>query len=71
VSLRISRHFQAGRARIEALAEAFNLFNRVNVLALNGNFGSGAYPADPLPSFGDVTAVGDPRNWQIGLRVGF
>jgi hypothetical protein len=71
VNLRISRHFQAGRARLEVLAEAFNLFNRMNVIALNGNFGPGTYPADPLPSFGEVTAVGDPRNWQIGLRVEF
>jgi hypothetical protein len=70
-SMRISRTFQAGGARIEVLAEAFNLFNRVNVLAVNGNFGPGAYPTDPLPSFGQITAVGDPRNWQIGVRVGF
>ena len=36
-----------GRARVEALAEVFNLTNRENVVAMNGNFGPGAYPTSP------------------------
>jgi hypothetical protein len=54
-----------------ALAEVFNLTNRENVVNMNGNFGSGAYPANPSPSFGQVTAVGEPRSLQLGLRVSF
>jgi len=37
----------------------------------NGSFGAGAYPANPLPAFGQVTAVNDPRSLQLALRVRF
>jgi TonB-dependent receptor-like protein len=71
-SARVSRSFKArGRMRVEALAEVFNLTNRRNVVALNGNFGPGAYPADPSPAFGQATAVGDSRSAQLALRVSF
>jgi hypothetical protein len=72
LNLRVSRSFPAGpRVRIEALLEAFNVTNRRNVLARNANFGAGAYPADPSPAFGQMTAVGEPRSAQLGLRVRF
>ncbi len=72
VSARISRVFQAGRrAELEALVEAFNLTNHKNVLTRNANFGAGAYPSNPAATFGDITAVGDPRTLQFGLRVRF
>ncbi|MFN8092254.1 MAG: hypothetical protein U0599_08565 [Vicinamibacteria bacterium] len=72
LDLRLSRSFAiGGRGRIEALAEAFNLTNHENVVTLNGNFGSGAYPTNPSPTFGQVTAVGEPRAMQLGLRVSF
>jgi hypothetical protein len=56
---------------LEALAEGFNLTNRRNVVTRNANFGAGAYPTSPSPAFGQVTAVGDPRSFQFGLRVRF
>lgn len=69
---RLSRTFSLGeRWRMEAMAEAFNIFNHVNGITLNGTFGGGAYPAHPLPSFGQATAVGDPRAMQLALRVSF
>jgi hypothetical protein len=72
INLRLSRTFPlGGRSRLEALAEVFNLTNRENVVAMNGNFGSGAYPANPSPTFGQATAVGDPRSVQLGLRFSF
>jgi hypothetical protein len=71
LNLRLSRSFQLSQARVEAAIEAFNVTNRRNELVRNGNFGSGAYPANPLPSFGQVTAVGDPRTLQLSLRVRF
>ncbi len=72
LGLRVSRTFPAGtRARIEALAEVFNLTDHVNVVARNTNFGTGAYPASPSATFGQITAVGDPRSWQLGARVRF
>jgi hypothetical protein len=72
VNLRLSRRFPVrGRASLEALAEVFNLTNRENVVALNGNFGAGSYPTSPSPTFGQITAVGDPRSFQFGLRFAF
>ena len=37
----------------------------------NGVLGTGAYPTDPSPTFNQVTAVGDARSWQCGLRLRF
>jgi hypothetical protein len=72
LSVRLSRTFAVGRGvQIEGLAEGFNLSNRVNVLTLNSNFGAGVYPANPSSTFGQVTAVGDPRSFQFGLRLKF
>jgi hypothetical protein len=72
VSLRVSRAFRlSGRSRIEGLIEAFNLTDRVNPLTRNTTFGPGSYPSNPVPSFNTVTAVGDPRTIQFGVRVTF
>ncbi len=69
---RLSRTFRVGpRARVEGLVEAFNLTNRVNVVTVNGNFGSGTYPTSPASNFGQPTAVGDPRSFQLAARVRF
>jgi hypothetical protein len=72
LNVRVSRAFRiSGRMEIEALAEAFNLTNRTNVLTRNANFGPGAYPANPSPAFGAITAVGEPRTLQFGVRTRF
>jgi TonB dependent receptor len=72
LSARLSRSFRfATRLEIEALVEGFNLTNHVNVVTRNTTFGTGAYPSDPLPTFGQVTAVGEPRSFQFGARVRF
>jgi hypothetical protein len=72
VSLRVSRSFRlAANSRIEGMVEAFNLTDRVNPLTRNTTFGPGSYPSNPLPSFDTVTAVGDPRTLQFGVRVIF
>jgi hypothetical protein len=71
-NLRFSRMFRlTDRLRVEALAEVFNLTNHRNDLTRNGNFGAGAYPTNPSPTFNQITSVGDPRSWQLGLRVRF
>ena len=57
--------------RMEATLEAFNLFNHVNGVALNGAFGAGTYPTNPLPTYKQITAVDDPRTLQLGLRLSF
>jgi hypothetical protein len=75
VDLRVSRAFPIrGRTSIEGLFEVFNLFNRTNFdLTDNGPniFGTGAYPASPVPGFLKFTQAGPPRQIQLALRVGF
>ncbi len=72
LGLRLNRVFRVtGTVTLEALAEASNLTNTVNETARNAVFGNGAYPASPSPTFNQVTAVGDPRAWQLALRVRF
>jgi hypothetical protein len=72
VGTRVSRSFQIGdNVRLEWLAEAFNALNRRNNLTNNGVFGAGAYPSNPAPGFGQVTAVDDPRSLQLALRLRF
>jgi hypothetical protein len=72
MSLRVSRSFRlAGAVRLEALVEVFNLTNAVNEITRNTNFGTGAYPTNPSSTYNQVTAVGDARSWQFGLRLRF
>jgi hypothetical protein len=69
-NLRLSRTFAAaGRLRVQALLEAFNVTNRVNVVTLNTNFGTGSYPTAPAAGFGQPSSVGEPRSLQLGARV--
>ena len=72
LNARVSRMFRLGaRVQFEALAEGFNLTNRANVVTRNTNFGTGAYPTHPLPTFNQITAVGESRSFQLGARVRF
>jgi hypothetical protein len=72
LSLRVSRSFQLpGRTRIEGLIETFNLTNRVNPVTRNTTFGTGSFPSSPVSSFNAITAAGDPRSLQFGVRVSF
>jgi hypothetical protein len=67
-------------ARIDLIAEAFNLFNRTNYdvnSVLNGEFLSGPTAANPAlpavanPRFRQFTATLPPREAQLGIRVSF
>ncbi len=72
VSLRVTRAFRlTDRVQLDALVECFNLTDHVNVLTRNTNFGSGAYPTNPSPAFNQITAVGEPRSFQLGARLRF
>ena len=72
LSVRAGRSFQfAGASRIEGFVEVFNLTDRVNAITRNTTFGPGSFPANPLPTFNTVTAVGDPRTLQFGVRYTF
>jgi hypothetical protein len=72
VNVRLSRVFQLSeRVRLLGIAEAFNALNHVNGATLNGTFGSGAYPTNPLPTFRQTTSVLDPRTLQLAVRLTF
>jgi hypothetical protein len=71
-SFRVMYPFRVGpRVRIEGLVEVFNLTNHRNDITRNANFGAGAYPTNPSPTFNQITAVGDPRSVQLGVRLKF
>jgi len=70
VNARLSRTFQLReRLRLAVLFEAFNALNHRNDLTRNGTFGTGVYPTAPSATFGQITAVNDPRSAQIALRL--
>lgn len=69
LDMRVSRAFGLPRAqRLELMLEGFNLFNRANVVNVNNTIGN-----NPTPSaaFKQVTAVGDMRQLQLGVRWSF
>jgi hypothetical protein len=70
----------SGRAGIDVIGEAFNLFNRVNYdvnSIINGEFLSGPTLANAAlakvanPRFGQFTATLPPREIQLGVRFTF
>jgi Carboxypeptidase regulatory-like domain len=65
LDVRLSRDLAFGGQRVELMVEGFNLFNRANVVNVNNTFGAGV---TPLPAFRQVTAVGDMRQFQLGVR---
>jgi hypothetical protein len=72
MSARLSRTFPVGeRVRIHAIAEAFNLLNYRNDLIPNSTFGANAFPVSPRSTFGQPTAVADPRSLQLAARITF
>jgi hypothetical protein len=72
LNLRISRGVRLSQGvKLEGLLEAFNVTNRVNPLTRNTNFGGGSYPNNPASTFNQITAVGDPRMFQLGARLTF
>ena len=73
VDLRVSRRFDLGNGRrsVELIVDLFNLFNRTNIVDVNGVFGVGAFPAAPLASYGQPLRTGPPRIVQVGARATF
>jgi carboxypeptidase family protein/TonB-dependent receptor-like protein len=76
VDLRLSKVTPIGRARVEVLIEAFNVFNRDNFFESSNTsstfiFGAGRYPDAPLPTFGRYTQTLPPRQVQLGLKFQF
>jgi len=53
-------------ARIECVIKAFT-----RPITRNNTAGLCSYPSNPVSSFNTITAVGDPRSLQFGLRMMF
>ena len=72
LSARLSRTFQlSDRVTLQGMVEAFNTLNHFNGVNDNGVFGSGTYPANPSPTYGQVTSGSEPRSLQLALPVQF
>ena len=65
--------------RVKFIAEAFNFTNRTNITGRNGvrynvvlpAAGSTLFTANPSGAFGAVTSSGDPRIFQLALKLLF
>jgi len=77
VDLRLTKRFTFGRnVTLDAIAEAFNIFNRVNFIEDTNQssfviFGTGVFPTNPLPTYGRYTLTLPPRQAQLALKLGF
>jgi hypothetical protein len=64
VNLGVIKHLPVGnRYRVQLRAEAFNLFNRVNLNLPDNFLGS--------PTFGQTLSAGSPRHLQFGVKLLF
>jgi outer membrane receptor protein involved in Fe transport len=74
VDPRITRDFGFGAARLQLIAEAFNVFNRSNVSNVNRtrySFNSGTQELTPLPTYGTATVSSGPRILQLAAKLIF
>ncbi|HEX6739674.1 MAG TPA: hypothetical protein VF310_15445 [Vicinamibacteria bacterium] len=78
VDVRLSKKMGlGGGAAVEAIAEAFNVFDRVNFSEINDVFGPGAFPNQPLRDargrviYGLYNKALAPRQIQLALRLSF
>jgi hypothetical protein len=76
VDLRLSKSFRIGTSRAEFIAQLFNIFNRVNFNAPNGNLSAGNDPATGRPLFGTTTALlpninAPSRQAEFAVRLQF
>jgi hypothetical protein len=76
VDMRASRSVRVGRGTVEVILEAFNLFNRVNFSEDTNQspfvvFGAGAFPSNPLPTYGKYTLTLPPRQVQLAAKFSF
>jgi outer membrane receptor for Fe3+-dicitrate len=72
VDLRVSKRFDLGGGlSLDGIFEVFNLFNRTDFTDVNNVFGTGAYPSDPLPAYGQFLRAAPPRQVQLALKFGF
>jgi hypothetical protein len=78
VDLRLSKRFKlGGGAALDAIVEAFNLFDRTNFSEINNIFGRGAFPDQPQTdaqgrvTYGQYEQALPPRQVQLALKLSF
>jgi hypothetical protein len=72
LDLRVAKRMKAGsRSMISFTLDVLNMFNTTNFTDVNRIFGTGAYPSAPIPTFGQFTQAGPPRQLQIGARFSY
>ena len=73
LNTRLSRTFGlTERVKLETIAEAFNALNHRNDAIPNGTFGAGRIDLAPTNgTFGQATAVNDPRSVELAARISF
>ena len=77
VDVRVSKRIKlGGRAALDAILDVFNVFNRANFVEDTNQssftiFGTGAYPANPLPTYGRYTLTLPPRQVQLAAKISF
>jgi hypothetical protein len=69
---RITKRIRAGdRSTVMLTLDVLNVFNVTNFIDVNRVFGTGAYPSQPLPSYGQFIQAAPPRQLQVGARFAF
>src|SRR4030095_545143 len=72
VGVRGTRRFHLrGPVNVEATFEVFNLFNTTNFTEVNNIFGTGSYPAAPLPGYGQFPRAGPPPHGPPCVNIIF
>jgi hypothetical protein len=77
LDLRLGKRFRLGKsAALEAIVEAFNVLNRANFFENTNQssftiFGTGAFPTNPLPTYGRYTETLPPRQVQLAAKLSF
>ena len=71
VDARLSKTLRIRPIELELLADVFNVFNRTNFIDVQNVFGTGAYPSQPSPTFGQFTQADPARQLQLAVRVSF
>jgi hypothetical protein len=77
LDLRVSKRIRFGqKGSVDLILDAFNLFNRANFFENTNQssftiFGTGAYPSNPLPTYGLYTETLPPRQIQVAAKISF
>ncbi len=72
VDARLAKTFSFGGTRgVQAMIDVFNVFNRTNYTEINNIFGPGAFPTNPLPTYGQYTEALPGRQIQLAAKIIF